>query len=112
MRVPHTLYAVVLFAIVPTLLLAKDQKQYSLKIKFISTVPVANGAAPNVQTQTSCSPMPGTNQVNCNSVQRTAGTHYTFVSTVEVSDGNTYDVVCRAGAGRAFLAGAGQGMAS
>jgi hypothetical protein len=83
-----------------------------LQVKFTATVPVPATTTPNVQTQTTCTPVQGTDQVNCNSARRTGGPHYIYTSTVEASDGNTYDIVCRLGAGGKFLQGAGNGMAA
>lgn len=83
---------------------AQDSSKYPLTLRFAQT---ASSTAPttSTQTQTNCTPVPGTEQVNCNSRQIGGGPHTALTSTVEASDGNTYDVMCVQGAGGRFLAG-------
>ncbi|PYP91612.1 MAG: hypothetical protein DMG65_07190 [Candidatus Angelobacter sp. Gp1-AA117] len=83
---------------------AQDSSKYPLTLKFIQTTS-STAASANAQTQTNCTPVPGTQQINCNSRQTGGGPHTMLTSTVEASDGNTYEVMCIQGAGARFLAG-------
>jgi hypothetical protein len=83
---------------------ADDSAKYPLRLKFVETKS-STATTTSAQTQTRCTPVPGTEQVNCNSRQTGGGPHTSLTSTVEASDGNTYDVLCLQGAGGRFLAG-------
>jgi hypothetical protein len=83
---------------------ADDSAKYPLRLKFVETKS-STATTTSAQTQTRCTPVPGTEQVNCNSRQIGGGPHTALTSTVEASDGNTYEVMCVQGAGGRFLAG-------
>jgi hypothetical protein len=102
--------ALICYAIAPTSH-AGDSVKYPLRLTFVETNSTTTPST-STQTNTNCTPVPGTEQVNCNSRQIRGGSHTSLTSTVEASDGNTYEVMCVPGAGGRFLAGASQGMAA
>jgi PEGA domain len=99
---------ITLIAVVPSLW-AGEAKEYPITLKVLETDAISS-KADGTQSTTTCTSTRSANEITCDPKQIPGATHTQLVSVAASSDGNTYVIECVLGAGRRFLAGAGQSM--
>ncbi len=101
----------VLLLLVSQVALVGEEKQYPVTLKLLETKHnTSTSSASHVDTN--CTQNPWNNDVNCSSQQVGGGQHVTSFSTVEASDGNTYEVECVPGFAGRFLQGGAEAVAA
>ncbi len=90
---------------------ADEGKEYPLTLKLLETKRTSLTASSS-RVETNCQAVPGTENTNCDSRQVGGGTRVEFTSTVEASDGNTYEIKCATGRLGAMAEGAAEASAA